>query len=99
MIDVGELDGSFGVRAENEDDSAEGSLDAHEDIFYICDEQNESWFQGRPLLRPQIGQAQRQRTLVKAAAEAMVAGDSSNHVARRRAVSGRSQPRRLVLAS
>ena len=47
VIDEGELDGSFGVWAEDEDDGAEGFLDAHEDIFYIYDEQNDSWFQRR----------------------------------------------------
>ena len=38
VIDEGELDGSFGSWAEDEDDGAEGLLDAHEDIFYIYDE-------------------------------------------------------------
>ena len=47
MIDEGELDGSFGFWAEDEDDGAEGFLDAHEDISYIYDEQNDSWFQRR----------------------------------------------------
>ena len=46
----GELAGSFGFWAEDEDDGAEGFLDAHEDVFYIYDEQNESWFQ--PLSMP-----------------------------------------------
>ena len=40
VIDEGEL-------AKDEDDGAEGFVDAHEDIFYIYDEQNESWFQRR----------------------------------------------------
>ena len=47
VIDEGELDGSFGFWAEDEDDGAEGFLDGHEDIFYIYDEQNDSWFQRR----------------------------------------------------
>ena len=47
VMDEGELDGSFGFWAEDEDDGAEGFLDAHEDIFYIYDEQNDSWFQRR----------------------------------------------------
>ena len=47
VIDEGELDGSFGFWAEDEDDGAEGFLDAHEDKFYIYDEQNELWFQRR----------------------------------------------------
>ena len=47
VMDEGELDGSFGCWAEDDDDGAEGFLDAHEDIFYIYDEQNDSWFQRR----------------------------------------------------
>ena len=42
----GELDGC-GFWAENEDDGAEGFLDAQEDVFYVYREQNESWFQRR----------------------------------------------------
>ena len=47
VMDEGELDGSFGFWAEDEDDGAEGFLDAREGIFYIYDEQNDSWFQRR----------------------------------------------------
>ena len=53
VIDEGELDGSFGFWAEDEDDGAEGFLEAREDIFYIYDEQTESWFQRR-FQRPKI---------------------------------------------
>ena len=45
------------------------------------------------------GSAKAKDAVEKAAADAVVAGDSSNHVARRKALSGRSQPRRLVLAN
>ena len=38
VMDEGELDGSFCFWAEDEDDGAEGFLDAHEDILYIYDE-------------------------------------------------------------
>ena len=44
VMDEGELDGSFGFWAEDENNGAEGFLDAHEDIY---DEQNDSWFQSR----------------------------------------------------
>ena len=47
VMDEGEPDDSFGFWAENEADGAEEFLDAHEDSFYIYDEQNDSWFQPR----------------------------------------------------
>ena len=36
-----------GFWAEDEDDGAEGFLDAREHVFFIYDEQNDSWFQRR----------------------------------------------------
>ena len=47
VIDDAELDGSFGYWAEDEDDRAEGLLDAREDVFYSHGENNESCLQHR----------------------------------------------------
>ena len=41
------LDGSFGYWAEDEEDGAEGFLDALEDVFWIWDDNDYSWFQRR----------------------------------------------------
>eukprot|EP00439_Symbiodinium_sp_Y106_P000844 s4425_g1.t1 len=41
------LDGSEGYWVEDEDDGAEGFLEADEDTFWIYDEENYSWFQRR----------------------------------------------------
>ena len=61
VIDEGELDGSCGFWAEDEDDGAGGFLDAREDVFYTYDEQDELWFR-RHFFRPQIEKRQRERT-------------------------------------
>ena len=47
MIEGGYLDGSEGYWVEDEDDGAEGFLEADEDAFWIYDKENYSWFQRR----------------------------------------------------
>ena len=47
VIEEGDLDGSFGYWAEDEEDGAEGFLDALEDVFWIWDDNDYSWFQRR----------------------------------------------------
>ena len=47
VLDEGELDGTFGYWAEDEEDGTEGFLDALDDVFWVYDEQNFSWFQRR----------------------------------------------------
>ena len=47
VIEEGDLDGSFGYWAEDEEDGAEGFLDALEDVFWIWDDKDYSWFQRR----------------------------------------------------
>ena len=47
VIEEGDLDGSFGYWAEDEADGAEGFLDALEDVFWIWDDNDYSWFQRR----------------------------------------------------
>ena len=46
-LEEGDLDGSFGYWAEDEEDGAEGFLDALEDVFWIWDDNDYSWFQRR----------------------------------------------------
>ena len=46
-LEEGDLDGSFGYWAEDEEDGAEGFLDALEDVFWIWDGNDYSWFQRR----------------------------------------------------
>ena len=84
VTDEGELDGSFGFWTEDEDDGAEGFLDAHEDIFYTYDEQNDSWFQRRFQGR-RSRKAKGTDAVEKAAAEAVADGDSLNLAERRKA--------------
>ena len=43
----GDLDGSFGYWAQDEEDGAEGFLDALEDVFWIWDDNDYPWFQRR----------------------------------------------------
>ena len=43
----GDLDGSFGYWAEDEEDGAEGFLDGLDDVFWIWDDNDYSWFQRR----------------------------------------------------
>ena len=45
VLDEGELDGTFGYWAEDEEDGREGFLDALDDVFWVYDEQNFFWFQ------------------------------------------------------
>ena len=47
VLEEGDLDGSFGYWAEDEEDGAEGFLDALEDVFWVWDENDYSWFQRR----------------------------------------------------
>ena len=47
VLDEGELDGTYGYWAEDEEDGTEGFLDALDDVFWVYDEQNFSWFQKR----------------------------------------------------
>ena len=47
MLDEGELEGNFGYWAEDEEDGAEGFLDALEDVFWIWDDNDYAWFQRR----------------------------------------------------
>ena len=47
VLDEGELDGTYGYWAEDEEDGTEGFLDALDDVFWVYDEQNFSWFQRR----------------------------------------------------
>ena len=84
VVDEGELDGSFGFWAEDEDDGAEGFLDAHEDVFYVAGEQNESRFQRRFQGRQTRKDKKVKGPDPKAAAEAVVEENSSSHVVGRR---------------
>ena len=47
VLEEGDLDGSFGYWAEDEEDGAEGFLDALQDVFWIWDDNDYSWFQRR----------------------------------------------------
>ena len=47
VLEEGDLDGSFGYWVEDEEDGAEGFLDAFEDVFWIWDDNDYSWFQRR----------------------------------------------------
>ena len=47
VLEEGDLDGSFGYWAEDEEDGAEGFLDALEDVFWIWDDNDYSWYQRR----------------------------------------------------
>ena len=47
VLDEGELEGNFGYWAEDEEDGAEGFLDALEDVFWIWDDNDYAWFQRR----------------------------------------------------
>ena len=47
VFEEGELDGTYGFWAEDEEDGIEGFLDALDDVFWVYDEQNFSWFQRR----------------------------------------------------
>ena len=47
LLDEGELEGNLGYWAEDEEDGAEGFLDASEDVFWIWDDNDYAWFQRR----------------------------------------------------
>ena len=47
VMDEGEIDGTTGYWAENEDDGAEGFLEALEDVFWVYDENEYTWYQRR----------------------------------------------------
>ena len=47
VLDEGELEGNFGYWSEDEEDGAGGFLDALEDVFWIWDDNDYSWFQRR----------------------------------------------------
>ena len=47
IFDEGDLEGSFGYWAEDDEDGAERFLDALEDVFWIWDDTDYSWFQRR----------------------------------------------------
>ena len=47
VLDEGELNGTYGYWAEDEEDGTEGFLDALDDVFWVYDEQNFSWLQRR----------------------------------------------------
>ena len=45
VLDEGELDGTSGYWAEDEDDGAEGFLEALEDVFQVYDDVDCKWYQ------------------------------------------------------
>jgi len=51
VFEEGDLDGNFGYWAEDEEDGAEGFLDALEDVFWIWDDNDYSLYQRRFQIR------------------------------------------------
>ena len=47
VIEEGEIDGTNGYWAEDEDDGAEGFLEALEDVFWVYDDAEYTWYQRR----------------------------------------------------
>ena len=47
VMDEGEVDGTTGYWAEDEDDGAEGFLEALEDVFWVYDDTEDTWYQRR----------------------------------------------------
>ena len=47
VLDEGELEGTDGYWAEDEEDGAEGFLDALEDVFWVYDDADYTWYQRR----------------------------------------------------
>jgi len=47
VLDDGELEGTDGYWAEDDEDGAEGFLDALEDVFWVYDDADYTWYQGR----------------------------------------------------
>ena len=47
VLEDGELEGTDGYRAEDDEDAAEGFLDALEDVFWVYDDAGYTWYQRR----------------------------------------------------
>ena len=47
VLEEGELEGTDGYWAEDDEDHAEGFLDALEDVFWVCDDAEFTWYQRR----------------------------------------------------
>ena len=47
VLDEGELEGTDGYWAEDDEDGAEGFLDALEDVFWVCGDADYTWYQRR----------------------------------------------------
>ena len=47
VMDEGEIDGTTGYGAENEDDGAEGFQEALVDMFWVHDDIEYTWYQGQ----------------------------------------------------
>ena len=47
VMDEGEIHGTTGYWAEDEDDGAEGFLEALEDVFWVFDDNEDTWYQRR----------------------------------------------------
>ena len=47
LLEEGELDGTSGYRAEDEDDGTEGFLEALEDVFQVYNDAEYTWCQRR----------------------------------------------------
>ena len=47
ILEEGELEGTDGYWAEDDEDGAEGFLDALEDVFWVCDDAEFTWYQRR----------------------------------------------------
>ncbi|CAE7453065.1 unnamed protein product, partial [Symbiodinium pilosum] len=89
VIDEGELDGSFGFWAEDEDDGAEGFLDAHEDTFHFT--MNKTIHGSSVALKAEDQEKAKGKDAVeRAAAEAVGSGDSLNLAERKRATTRRT---------
>ena len=85
VIDEGELDGA-GFWAEDEDDGAEGFLNAHEDVFYIYT-MNKMIHGSSVAFKAEDRENEKGKDAVeRAAAEAVAVGDSLNLAERRKAI-------------
>lgn len=47
VLDEGELEGAYGYWAEDDEDGAEGFIEAYDDVFWVYDEGDCSWYQRR----------------------------------------------------
>ena len=75
VTDEGELEGTDGYWAEDEEDGAEGFLEANEDVFWIYDDENYSWFQRR-FQKKGSSEEKEKVSQEKEKEKAVVAGDS-----------------------